>query len=227
MAEAKRQGVPLSPGERRRRNRQEMIDGILAAARAVMREEGVAALNLNEVARRIRIRPQSLYEYFPSKAAVYDALFRLGTRLAVEETERVRETYPPDWSRIEGWLEGFLAFAVANPDLYQLTFERPVPGFVPTAESREESGRLTVVSHQVMREMIEAGVIRHDIPFTLLFDFFILVLHGLMSTHMANEPQLPAGSGRFGSLVPMAVTVLRAAWSADRTRKEGEDDAGD
>ena len=94
-----------------------------------------------------------------------------------------------------------------------------MPGFVPSVESREESARLTVVSHGAMQEIIDAGVIRGDIPFTPLFDFFILVLHGLMSTHMANEPQRPAGSGRFGSLVPMALSVLQAAWSADSTEQ--------
>jgi len=44
----------LSPQERRRRNRQEVIDAILAAAREIMRRDGVAALNLNEVARMFR-----------------------------------------------------------------------------------------------------------------------------------------------------------------------------
>lgn len=209
----------LSVKERRDRNRNEMVTAILAAARAMMREQGVGALSLNEVARQVGIRGPSLYEYFPSKTAVYDALFCLGTRLATEETERIRERCPPDWTRIETWLDGFLAFAVANPDLYQLVFERPVPGFVPSAESLKESAHLTVVSHRAMQEIVDAGVIRRDIAFTPLFDFFILVLHGLMSTHMANEPQLPAGSGRFGSLIPMALSVLHAAWSADSTEE--------
>lgn len=43
----------LSPQERRQRNRQEVIDAILAAAREIMRRDGVAALNLNEVARLV------------------------------------------------------------------------------------------------------------------------------------------------------------------------------
>ena len=48
----------LTPAERRQRNRQEMIQAILDVSREVMREEGVAALNLNEVARRLN-------RYFP------------------------------------------------------------------------------------------------------------------------------------------------------------------
>ncbi|HEY6542020.1 MAG TPA: hypothetical protein VIZ18_13840 [Ktedonobacteraceae bacterium] len=41
----KNQKSILSPQERRQRNREEMKNAILEAARQVMREEGVAALN--------------------------------------------------------------------------------------------------------------------------------------------------------------------------------------
>jgi Bacterial regulatory proteins, tetR family/Aldehyde dehydrogenase family len=48
---------------------------------AIMREEGVAALNLRELARRLRFTVQAVYKYYPSKMALYDALFREGTRI--------------------------------------------------------------------------------------------------------------------------------------------------
>src|SRR5581483_5764495 len=70
----------LSPRERRERNREEMVAAILETARDVMRAEGVAALTLSEVARRLGVTSAALYRYFPGKAALYDALFRLGIR---------------------------------------------------------------------------------------------------------------------------------------------------
>src|SRR5215212_4732313 len=69
-----------SPAQRRQRNREEMRAAILEAARAVMREQGVAALSLREVARRVHMQAPSLYAYFPSKMALYDALFLLAVR---------------------------------------------------------------------------------------------------------------------------------------------------
>ncbi|MDP8908054.1 MAG: TetR family transcriptional regulator, partial [Chloroflexota bacterium] len=87
--------LPLSPKERRERNRREMAEAILAAARAVMQEHGVAALNLTEVARRVRLRPQSLAEYFPTKAAVYDALYERAFHLYREGDERAYRGHPP------------------------------------------------------------------------------------------------------------------------------------
>src|SRR5919206_702435 len=78
----------LTPSERRQRDRDEMTAAILDVAREIMREHGVAALNLNEVARRVGVKTPSLYEYFPGKAALYDELFRLGLRLYAEHSDR-------------------------------------------------------------------------------------------------------------------------------------------
>jgi len=72
------------------------MTAILDAARAVMREEGVAALNLHEVARRVGLRPPSLYEYFPGKMALYDAVYRFGIRQYAAGRERLasHRAYP-------------------------------------------------------------------------------------------------------------------------------------
>jgi hypothetical protein len=41
-------------------------------------------------------------------------------------------------------------------------------------------------------------------------DLMIGMIHGLTAHHMANEPDLPVGSGRFGSQIPAAVALYRA-----------------
>ena len=61
--------------DRRVQRHHQTIEEILDLAIQVMAEDGVAALSLAEVARRMGMRPPSLYQYFPSKLAVYDALF--------------------------------------------------------------------------------------------------------------------------------------------------------
>src|SRR6202167_4153506 len=66
--------------DRRARRRQETIHEILDIARHVMTEEGVNGLSLAEVARRLGVQPPSLYKYFPSLMAIYDALFLEGQR---------------------------------------------------------------------------------------------------------------------------------------------------
>ena len=68
--------------DRRARRRQETIEEILDIAEAVMLEEGVNGLSLSEVGRRLGVQPPSIYKYFPSLLAVYDALFERGSQVA-------------------------------------------------------------------------------------------------------------------------------------------------
>ncbi|MBV9282219.1 MAG: TetR/AcrR family transcriptional regulator, partial [Chloroflexi bacterium] len=128
----------LSIRERRERNREEMRTAILEVAREIMREQGIAALNLNEIARRVGITPPALYTYFEGKMALYDALYRMGIRLFREAEEELWRTTRPDWERIRAWFELRLRLAEENPELYHLAFDDPIPGFVPTPESMEE-----------------------------------------------------------------------------------------
>lgn len=59
-------------GARRQRNREEMRAGILAVGRDIMREQGIAALDLNEIARRVGVTPPALSTYVPNQMALYD-----------------------------------------------------------------------------------------------------------------------------------------------------------
>src|ERR1700749_784230 len=69
-----------APPDRRARRRQETIGEILDLARDVMTTEGVNGLSLAEVARRLGVQPPSLYKYFSSLMAIYDALYLEGQR---------------------------------------------------------------------------------------------------------------------------------------------------
>ena len=47
------------------------------------------------------------------------------------------------------------------------------------------------------------------------------MIHGLTSQHMANEPHLPVGSGRYGGLIPVAAEVLLSGLSPQKETEEG------
>jgi len=178
-----------------------------------MREDGVAALNLQEVARRVGMRAPSLYTYFPSKIAIYEALFVLGMRMYRERVEQIIQTHDPDWEIIHAALTNQMEFALEYPELYQLVFQRPVPGFVPSAEGMEEAYKLLEISYTSMAKLVDSGLIAPGISAEQANDLFIALMDGLTALHLANEPHLPIGEGRFGSLIPAAVALLRAAWT--------------
>lgn len=213
LTDFKERMVP-SVADRRKRNRQEMVDGILSAARAQMREEGVAALNLNEVARRVGVTAPAIYKYFPSKMAVYDALFRLGTRLYIEEFKALNlGDAKSGGAAIGGALEHQLSFAARNPDLYQIVLQRPVPGFVPSPEGLAEAAEVEQVAIMLVERLIERGLIAPAGPPERAFALLASVAAGLTSNHLANEPDVPVGEGLFSSLVPDAVRLFEMAWA--------------
>lgn len=203
----------LTPKQRRSRNREEMIQTIVQAARDVMREEGVAALNLSEIARRLGMQTPSLYEYFPNKLALYDHLFLVGTRLFREQMRRVAAQVDlTSWDQVEQFLTAYLQFAIENPDLFKLVFERHVPNFVPSeasmAEARESLDEATTYFQTSLRMV----GIKPALPLEAMRDYFIAVMHGITALHLANNPDQPVGAGRFGSLIPLVIDVLKRAW---------------
>ena len=203
----------LSPAERRRRNREEVITAILAAARANIREHGAAGLNLNEVARQLTMKPPSLYEYFPSKMAIYEALFRQGIALFRQRMERHPSAHVALWERVRLTMETYLTFASEHPELYQIIFERPIPGFTPSEEGMRECFAAFAYLHDGLAQAMEAGTITTAVTLEQAYALVAALMHGLTALYIANEPHLPVGSGQFGSLVPAAVAVLRAAWA--------------
>lgn len=187
---------------------------ILDAARDVMRENGVAALTLHEVARRVGMKTPSLYTYFDSKHALYDALFAQGMALYTAAMRDLIDRADSFEAAVEAGLAAYLRFADDNPDLYPLLFERPVPGFVPSPASMRNISDLLDDATNRFQAAIDAGTIHTGLSARQTTDLYLALVHGLTAMKRANEPDAPAGEGRFGSLVPAAAGLLRAAWFA-------------
>jgi hypothetical protein len=98
-----------------------------------------------------------------------------------------------------------------NPELYQLCFERPVPGFEPSVESLQLSFSLLHQSYERVAKLLPR--MDTDLEVQQATDLLIAIMHGLTSLHIANQPNLPLGEGRFGSLIPVVVSLLDKAWT--------------
>ncbi len=204
-------GRDLSLRHRRQRNREEMREAVLDVAREIMRERGIAALNLNEIARRIGITPPALYTYFPGKMALYDALYRAGLQLFREAEEELWRTTHPDWERIRAWFELRLALAQEHPDLYHMVFDDPIPGFVPTAASMEEVRKITQAAVRGVTEVIEAGVMVPGLPPERVTDILFTMRRGIVAEHLGKHRRVQP-EDRFARLIPDVLAILQVAW---------------
>ena len=202
----------FTPSVRRRRNREAMKQDLLEAARAIMREEGVAALTMQELARRLEIRPPSLYNYFNSKMEIYDELFRLGFQMFSRAMQEAADAAESTFDDMRRSMEAYLNFALQNPELFKLCFERHVPGFVPSPASMQVVNETIERTRSRINLWAERGGLDPRISTDTAFDLVNAMMHGLASLHLANDPQAPMGEGRFGRLIPDAVRVFEQAW---------------
>src|SRR4029079_8419547 len=108
-------------------------------AEQVMEEEGVNGLSLAEVARRLGVQPPSLYKYFTSLLAVYDALFLRAQSENLAGIEAAMADAEPGLAALQAGMEASGVWALAHPPLAQLAFWRPVPSFEPSSEAFEVS----------------------------------------------------------------------------------------
>ena len=122
------------PGRRVARRRQ-TIEEALDNAVAIMEEVGVGGLSMSEIARRLGMRQPSLYKYFASLHAVYDALFARGLARSDAAVQAATAPQPPGVARLRAGAKAWNRWAMENPALTQLLIWRPVPGFAPTEET--------------------------------------------------------------------------------------------
>lgn len=211
-----------TPQERRERNREEMTNAILEAARAIIREEGAGALNLSELARRVNLTTPALYSYFPNKFAIYDALYAYGIRQLREREEAIWEAHEPGWERLRAWFEVRLIYAMENPEMYHLMFSNPVPGFVPSESSVAETQTQLARATQSLTEVIEAGVIRPNVSTQRAIELLLAMRHGILSERIGKANVVPPDSGRFEHLVDDAIAMIRLAWGPDSVDVDGK-----
>src|SRR4051794_37102594 len=114
--------------------RQSARDSILDAAWGLVHEEGLAALSLRELAARAGTTTPTVYAYFASKHAIYDAMFGHAAAAFAEHSTQPFDTADPR-EIMRSSARRFIAFCTSDVARYQLLFQRTIPGFEPSAES--------------------------------------------------------------------------------------------
>jgi AcrR family transcriptional regulator len=197
---------------RRVMRRQQTIEEALDAAVAIMEEAGVGGLSMSEIARRLGMRQPSLYKYFPSLHAVYDALFARGVAGSAAAARAAVAEGPRGVVTIRAAGRALVRWAVENPALAQLLYWRPVPGFAPTAATFAPSVRLMDQLRAAFATAVQAGVLCPDAASAEAPRLFTVVLSGLISQQMANEPGASYDSGMFTSLTDAALDMFFARY---------------
>jgi AcrR family transcriptional regulator len=167
---------------------------ILDAAWQLARTQGLAGLSLRDVARKIGLRPPSLYWYFDSKHAIYDAMFAEGNRQLLARL--AKQDWPTDpRALLRLCARVFVEFSAEDVERYQLLFQRPVPDFEPSPASYT----LAVQAFDQMRARFAAAGLTDPAQ----FDLWTAVAAGLAAQQTSNDP----GGDRWLRLIDEAVAM--------------------
>jgi len=198
--------------DRRARRRQETIEEILDIAVDVMTEEGVNGLSLAEVARRLGVQPPSLYKYFPSLMAVYDALFLRGQLEHLVVMRDAMAQAEPGLAALRNGLEASGRWALAHRAVAELLFWRPVPSFEPSPEAFAPSREMVDLQRAALADAVAGGQLGPGADAEEAVLLVSTMIVGVLSQAFANEPGLQWGEGRFTPLFPRLLELLPAAF---------------
>ena len=177
-----------------------------------MTEEGVNGLSLSEIARRLGVKPPSIYKYFDSLMAIYDAVFERGQREHLEAMRAAMVGAEPGLDALAAGLEASGHWLLAHPATAQLLFWRPVPSFEPTPEAFAPSIEMVRLQRQALADAAAAGQLGPGADSDEALWATSVLVSGVIGQALANEPGLPWGQGRFSPLLPKLLGTLAALY---------------
>ncbi len=170
---------PSPTTDRRRERHEAKRSTIVEEAWKLARRAGLGAISLRDLAAQVDLRQPSLYAYFDSKLALYDAMFADGNRKLLAATAALPDRDDPIEALIE-LVEALIRFSTEDPVRHELLFHRPVPGFEPSAESYAIALEFYELAGG---RVIAAGASSPDD-----LDLFTAIVAGLSDQQVANDP---------------------------------------
>jgi len=122
-------------------------DRILDAAEALFARHGLAGAGVREIAQAAGLTPASLYNHFPSKEALYEAVLERGVRPLLELLQRLSTRSHPA-EAMEEIVEEIMQHLARTPDLPRLVQHEACDG----------GERLAGLARQWIRPLIAQGV---------------------------------------------------------------------
>jgi AcrR family transcriptional regulator len=142
------------------------------------------------------MRAPSLYTHFPSKMAIYDAMFEHGWQDYLAAVADIEPKLPVEPRRALAKLaRHFFDFAIADPARCQLMNQRMVPGFEPTAKAYAPAIDAL--------DRLRAALAKLGVADKAGVDMYTALVGGLVNQQLANDP----GGRRWRRLLDRAVDM--------------------
>lgn len=167
---------------------------IVAACWQLARDKGLLGFSLKDVATAVGVQAPSLYSYFASKNAIYDAMYADGNRAFLQRMRSVSTDGTPR-NMLRAAAGAFVEFCTADPVRHQLLFERTIAGFEPSPAAYAIAAEVEVL----MRDAFGTIGIRAQAH----LDIWTALVSGLAAQQLANDP----GGRRWSGLTTAAADM--------------------
>jgi AcrR family transcriptional regulator len=204
----------VSIKQRREREKQEIRQAILLAARQIALQDGWQGVTIRKVADRIEYSPPTIYEYFASKEDILLGLHMEGFRLLEMVLRTARESGVDPQERLLNVAEAYWDFAMEHLELYQVMFGLGGAPF----DCRNETStwrEACLTTQDVLDDWAQAIGVELPDPQGALAIMRGLV-HGLVSLTVVNR--INGGAPEAKKLLRQALSDLLYAWS----RRKGD-----
>jgi len=108
--------------ERRQREKKELRQEILDAARDLFVKEGFENVSMRKIAEKIEYSPTTIYLYFHDKGDLLDCLCEETFARLVRKQTALDQTVSDPVERLEKGLRAYIEFGLKHPNHYKLTF---------------------------------------------------------------------------------------------------------
>jgi AcrR family transcriptional regulator len=176
---------------------------VLDAASRLLEAEGPEALTMRRIAGEVGCSTSVLYTMFGGKAGVAEGLWREGFERLRGAMERVADDDP--LGRLAALGRAYRENALANRAYYAIMFQRPIPGFHPSAEAYAESLRPLRILVDAAADCIRAGVFRDADPGRVAGVLWAAA-HGAVSLELAGYEGAVDAEDRFQELMAAAAS---------------------
>lgn len=108
--------------ERRAREKQELRQEILDAARDLFIREGFENVSMRKIAEKIEYSPTTIYLHFQDKADLLDCVCEETLEKLERRFSAIREAAPDPLTRLTQGLRAYIEFGLAYPNDYRVAF---------------------------------------------------------------------------------------------------------
>lgn len=162
---------------------------LLAAGVRVLREQGALHLTLRRVAAAAGTSTMGIYSGFGGRTGLLEAIYLYGFRQLSAALAGTETLEPVD--RIIAVAHGYREFALADPALYALMFERPLPDFDPSVELRRTALEMTFpLLSDAVAAAAAAGSLRAEVPERTAYLLWT-TMHGIVSIELTHALRSP------------------------------------